>query len=672
MTHRALPRQLTFATAALTVTASLLLVAKVSGAEPDGTAPAALAGWKRESPAAGVDLYRGVLGGGAGTQDRWTVTIRGLAAPGAGKDVLGDPNDKIASGLLFTEKQAANLAAKLKAAGFTPRSEPVSWPADADRQGLIGVRVRVGSFDSEGEAKAEVKRVVDAGFKADSEWTGADGTPGTGRTEVQVAIIDPQAFTGSLGTSFGKTVAGKETVATMAKENDALLATNGGFFVMEPRDGVPGVSAGISASHGKLQSAATRGRIAAVLRADGTRIEFKHLSTSLSVQAGDQSEVIDGINRPPGVVRNCGGVGGDKPTERPRHDYTCSDPDEVVRFTSEFGAPTPTGAGLEAVLDSSQQVLELRPRGGEVPQGGSVLAGTGSGAEWLRAHALPGTQLVVKDTITDENGSAVTLGSGDGIVGGGPELVRNGKVHVDYDADGLVQDDPSFAYSFGLKRHPRTLLGVDAAGRVLLVTSNGRQPRRSDGLGLNEAASFMRELGAVDAMNLDGGGSTTMVREGEVITSNGEREVGDALILTAGKQPAASQNSPTAAPVVPAPGGQPSHPDGPPAANPAAPSPGRQPSLPEEPPAAPSVGARPSLPVEPPASNPVAVPSLAPSCTAPAWDRNAAYSGGQTVSLHGRVWKAQWWTQGDEPGTSGQWGAYQDQVHRVWQDAGAC
>jgi chitinase len=52
------------------------------------------------------------------------------------------------------------------------------------------------------------------------------------------------------------------------------------------------------------------------------------------------------------------------------------------------------------------------------------------------------------------------------------------------------------------------------------------------------------------------------------------------------------------------------------------------------------------------------------TCTAPAWDKSAVYVGGDTVSHNGHSWKAKWWTTGEEPGTTGEWG--------VWQDLGAC
>ncbi|WP_345615443.1 chitinase C-terminal domain-containing protein [Streptomyces sanyensis] len=52
------------------------------------------------------------------------------------------------------------------------------------------------------------------------------------------------------------------------------------------------------------------------------------------------------------------------------------------------------------------------------------------------------------------------------------------------------------------------------------------------------------------------------------------------------------------------------------------------------------------------------------TCSAPAWSAGESYGGGTTVSHGGHDWKSKWWTKGEEPGTTGEWG--------VWQDLGAC
>lgn len=85
-------------------------------------------------------------------------------------------------------------------------------------------------------------------------------------------------------------------------------------------------------------------------------------------------------------------------------------------------------------------------------------------------------------------------------------------------------------------RAPRTAIGVTASGELLLVTVNGRQPNISVGMSLAELGRLLIELGAVQAMNLDGGGSTTMVIRDLVLNlpSNGqERPVSNAILILA-------------------------------------------------------------------------------------------------------------------------------------------
>ena len=81
---------------------------------------------------------------------------------------------------------------------------------------------------------------------------------------------------------------------------------------------------------------------------------------------------------------------------------------------------------------------------------------------------------------------------------------------------------------------------VTADGSLLFVTVDGRQPGHSEGTTLRETAELLRALGAVDALNLDGGGSTTMVVRGPGgrlrVTNRpsdaaGERPVANALAL---------------------------------------------------------------------------------------------------------------------------------------------
>jgi hypothetical protein len=117
-------------------------------------------------------------------------------------------------------------------------------------------------------------------------------------------------------------------------------------------------------------------------------------------------------------------------------------------------------------------------------------------------------------------------------VGGYPVLLRAGALTADVDTAGSA----SFR---GV--NPRTAVGVTADGGLLLVTVDGRQPGYSVGTTLRETAELLRALGAADALNLDGGGSTTMVvrgADGALRVANrpsdaaGERPVANALAVS--------------------------------------------------------------------------------------------------------------------------------------------
>lgn len=65
-----------------------------------------------------------------------------------------------------------------------------------------------------------------------------------------------------------------------------------------------------------------------------------------------------------------------------------------------------------------------------------------------------------------------------------------------------------------------------------------------------------------------------------------------------------------------------------------------------------------------PTDPPTTPPGEGGDCTQPAWDPATAYGGSSVVSHEARLWKAQWWTKGEEPGTTSEWG--------VWRDQGPC
>jgi len=442
-----------------------------------------------------------------------------------------------------TREEAIDLDRRLRADGFRARVDRVDEraPDDPERRPL-GWLVRVGPVSSEAEANQARDRLAAAGYGGlRVVYSAEDGSRTTGPWVVNVLEIAPEPFEGSLAPALATDVVpGLERLTSIAARTAALAAVNGGYFVIGPSDGTPGDLAGISVLDAALVSEAVNGRTSLLLPTrDGTGAAVAALSTRQVARSSDGAErLVDGLNRKPGLVRGCGGAGGDLPTEEPKHDFTYTDPSEMILFTPAFGSSTEPGEGAEVALDGNGSVLELRgQRGGAIPPGGSVLSGTGDGADWLRAHVRTGTTVNVGTQVVADGAPVATTG-GLGVVNGGPRLLRGGGVDITAADEGFHwQERPEFYYRFGVRRNPRTLAGVTAEGHVLLVTVDGRQPGWSVGASFHESARIMQALGATDAVNLDGGGSTTMTVGSRLMTRpsdrTGERPIADAIVVGA-------------------------------------------------------------------------------------------------------------------------------------------
>lgn len=478
----------------------------------------------------GVTLTRIVRGADAPAL-AWTIEI---AIPGGATS----PDPDAPPTALKDRASADELTADVERSGFDARAEHVMTPPVADYAGgSLGWRVRVGRFDSQSAATTELTLLRKAGYAGSAVYTGWDGDPvDRGPWRIDVLTIDPGRFRGGLRASYGPDLENREKTSELAASAGAIAGINAGFFVLDPKAGAPGDPAGAGVYGGRLLSEPVNGRPGLVFRDTGRHTTVTRLTWRGRVLGQGASQLLDGVDRVPGLIRNCGGTADDTPTSLPLHDVTCSDRDELVAFTPDYGPQTPRGDGIEAVLDAAGRVLELRsPRGGPLPDGGSSVQATGSRVAELTALARVGRPLRVEKTLLDDKGHKISPSPTTSILNGGPELVRDGRLHVTPAADGMVQSgNPSFYYGWMHKRNPRTLAGVDAAGRTVLVTADGRS---TDALGLSipESAAVARALGLRDAVNLDGGGSTTMVVDGAVVNdpsdATGERPVGDALLI---------------------------------------------------------------------------------------------------------------------------------------------
>jgi exopolysaccharide biosynthesis protein len=115
------------------------------------------------------------------------------------------------------------------------------------------------------------------------------------------------------------------------------------------------------------------------------------------------------------------------------------------------------------------------------------------------------------------------------VSGGGGLLLLDGREITEW-------ADENLSAGFDTTRHPRTMIGGDRNGDMWLVTVDGRQPWLSLGMTFTELKRLARRIGLVSALNLDGGGSTTMVVTGGWIVNHpsddtGPRKVSDAIVV---------------------------------------------------------------------------------------------------------------------------------------------
>ncbi|GAB2986881.1 phosphodiester glycosidase family protein [Saccharothrix stipae] len=167
-------------------------------------------------------------------------------------------------------------------------------------------------------------------------------------------------------------------------------------------------------------------------------------------------------------------------------------------------------------------VTERRDRAGDdpVPADGQVLVGREAGADALDTLAV-GQRVAVEHTTKADDGSALRA-----AIGGNQLLIQDGEV--------VAPADPL---------HPRTAVGFSADGKkMFLLTVDGRQGAYLLGLNLKDVAAILLEMGAHNALNLDGGGSSTLVARTpgaeSVVVENtpsdgGERPVPNGLALYA-------------------------------------------------------------------------------------------------------------------------------------------
>jgi len=210
--------------------------------------------------------------------------------------------------------------------------------------------------------------------------------------------------------------------------------------------------------------------------------------------------------------------------------------DTITLFTDIHGERT-------RVKRSGREIL-LNPHGRRVPSfGETAVAVEGTFAEahnnvipdgkWVlsvgrnrlkdTAHLIPGAKLNLLVSVTP---GPLRIWN---AISGGPRILRSGRVSVEWQKEGIRP-------GFDSERHPRTAVGYTHNKRYLvMMVVDGRQPWYSRGVSLYELAKWMKEFGCTEALNLDGGGSSSMVVLNKIVNTpsdiTGLRPVSSGLFI---------------------------------------------------------------------------------------------------------------------------------------------
>lgn len=281
---------------------------------------------------------------------------------------------------------------------------------------------------------------------------------------------------------------GKKTIKTIVNQNKGLAGINAGFF--KPPTGVP---LGTMIIDDELISGPIFDRVTlGITKNEEYKIERIHLTGQLVTENGDLI-TLDNVNQPR------------------------LSSSQYLLYSYKWGWNTPpTTTITKHVLLVNGRVKDISADPMAIPKNGYVIAGPDNGA-YSRLRIGDKVKLIVT---TDPDWSDVKH-----AIGGGPFLVKDSQVYVDTEAQ---------QFSLGNARAPRTAVGVTKDDHLLLVTVDGRQKDLSIGATFYELAALMIELGAVNAMNLDGGSSTQMCIRDQVVNSptvSGGNNVSNGLII---------------------------------------------------------------------------------------------------------------------------------------------
>lgn len=280
----------------------------------------------------------------------------------------------------------------------------------------------------------------------------------------------------------------REVLSSMAKRHKAIAAVNASYFSLN------GEILGLTKINGKIASTTYVKRSAFGLLPDGSPV-IGQVEYNGAVEFGaGQTLPVSGVNN-----------------ERGEND--------VIIYNDFYSTSTKTNTYGNEYIIEDDHVVGIQQANTALTPGKRVLSVHGASKDKL-AQLRVGDPVKIKEDLGSPWNEATT------VLGVGPMLVKNNSLYLTTKAE-------SFGADVADGRAPRTAVGITENKHVLMVVVDGRQ-QHSTGFTLLEMALFMQELGAKDAINFDGGGSSEMVVNQRIVNSPSdgrERRIGSALAI---------------------------------------------------------------------------------------------------------------------------------------------
>ncbi len=279
-------------------------------------------------------------------------------------------------------------------------------------------------------------------------------------------------------------------VPVIAEPYHPVAAINGGFF--KPIGNLAGIPVGAMKVDNEWHCATTKSRGAIGWSNLNGGVFIDQIVVSIKAVINGKVYQADGLN----LIRQV----------------------RQIILYNDFFYPKSTctkGAGIEFIIKNNV-VSKIGSTDSKIPSNGFVISADRYKRKVL-SKVKEGDLVSCSFTVVPQSKPAYTHSKDweacENVLGGKGVLVRSGIVQTDFSKD-------SMGGIFVHDLHPRTAVGILPNGNWLFVVVDGNQPDVSVGMTLPELAELMSSLGCVDALNLDGGGSSTMMLNGEVVNSS--------------------------------------------------------------------------------------------------------------------------------------------------------